>query len=284
MTVFRKRTTSINREGYSANASKVADGVVQLDKRGKFPESWVYVPPLKGNSKEHLGYPTQKPLALIDRIIEGGSNEGDIVLDPFCGCGTSIESSQRLKRQWIGIDISSFAIDLIKEKRLQGKNIPTYGIPYDFQSAKKLAQERPFDFESWAVMRLPGFIPNTKQVADGGVDGRATLAKRPQNYNSRLALAQIKGGHFNMSQLRDFIGVTERDRAAIGCYVTLDPITSKSARTAIVSSGKIKIEAHTYQRHQLWSIYDYFDNRFPLMPIMTDPYSGKPMSQIPLEI
>ena len=87
-----------------------------------------------------------------------------------------------------------------------------------------------------------------------------------------------------MSQLRDFIGVTERDRAAIGCYVTLDPITSKSARTAIVASGKIKIEAHTYQRHQLWLIYDYFDNRFPLMPIMTDPYSGKPMSQIPLEI
>ena len=184
----------------------------------------------------------------------------------------------------MGIDISSFAIDLIKDKRLQGENIPTYGIPYDFKSAKKLAQERPFDFESWAVMRLPGFIPNTKQVADGGVDGRATLAKQPQNYNSRLALAQIKGGHFNMSQLRDFIGVTERDRAAIGCYVTLDPITSKSARTAIVASGKIKIEAHTYQRHQLWSIYDYFDNRFPLMPIMTDPYSGKPMSQIPLEI
>ena len=116
------------------------------------------------------------------------------MLDPFCGCGTTIEAASNLRRQWIGIDISSFAIDLILERRIRDRTIPTKGIPTDLLAAKKLAAEQPFNFESWAVSRLPGFAPNTKQVGDNGIDGRATIATKPDNYNSRLALAQIKGG------------------------------------------------------------------------------------------
>lgn len=230
-------------------------------------------------AKEHLGYPTQKPMALLNRIIKASSNEGDIVLDPFCGCGTAIDAANRLNRQWVGIDISSFAIDLICNERLQNKHIPTKGIPYDLASARKLASEHPFSFESWAVTRLPGFAPNTKQIADGGVDGRATLSTKPDNHDSRLALAQIKGGKFSLSALRDFIGVTNRDRAALGCYVTLEPVDTPQARSEAAHTGKIRVSGREYRRMNLWPISHYFEQRLPELPVMNDPYSGKPLKQ-----
>lgn len=197
------------------------------------------------------------------------------MLDPFCGCGTAIDAARRLNRQWIGIDISSFAIDLICERRLRDMTIPTRGIPYDLASARKLAREQPFNFESWAVTRLPGFAPNAKQIADGGVDGRATIAEQPSDYESRLALAQIKGGKFSLSALRDFIGVTDRDRAALGCYVTLDPVQTRAAREAVAATGTVTVAGYPYRRIQLWSISDYFDGRLPVLPIMADPYTGR---------
>ena len=151
---------------------------------------------LSPRDTERLGYPTQKPLALLERIIKASSNKGDLVLDPFCGCGTSIDAAERLGRNWAGIDISSFAIDLICEKRLKPVGVfpQMRGMPYDLNGARKLARESPFNFESWAISRIPGFAPNTKQIGDRGIDGRATLAIKPENYDSRLALAQTKGG------------------------------------------------------------------------------------------
>ncbi len=233
---------------------------------------------IKSFSREKLGYPTQKPIKLLDRIIRASSNEGEIVLDPFCGCGTTVESAQKLNRQFIGIDISSFAIDLIREKRLKDKSILAYGIPQDFRSAEKLAKEKPFDFETWAVTRLPGFRANTKQVADGGVDGRGRIADKPDDDNlKRWALAQVKGGHFNLSGLRDFIGVTDSSQAALGYYITLDPVTSQSAKTKVLASGKVSIDQNYFPRMQLWSIDDYFRRRSPILPVMTDPYTGKRM-------
>ncbi len=107
---------SRSREGYAATKSKVAKGAVALDERGKFPESWIYIPPIKGNSKEYVGYPTQKPLALLDRIIKASSNEGDLVLDPFCGCATTLVAADRLQRDWAGIDLSPLAIKLVNER------------------------------------------------------------------------------------------------------------------------------------------------------------------------
>ena len=231
-------------------------------------------------ANERLGYPTQKPLALLERIIKASSNRGEIVLDPFCGCGTAVDAARRLGRQYVGIDISSFAIDLIIEKRFNDRTIPTYGIPADMISARKLAREKPFDFESWAVTRMPGFAPNTRQHADGGVDGRATLADKPSDFDSKLALAQIKGGDsFSLSTLRDFIGVTHRDNAALGCYVTLEPVDTPQARMEVANSGKITVSGYTYRRMQLWPVSDYFDDRLPNLPVMADPFTGKPLSQ-----
>ena len=243
------------------------------------PDWWQDISIINPNAGERLGYPTQKPLALLERIIRASSNEGDIILDPFCGCGTTIDAARKLRRRWAGIDISSFAIDLIREKRLRDPTIPTKGIPTDLASARKLASEKPFDFESWAVTRMPGFRPNTKKVADGGVDGRAILASKPDNYDSRLALAQIKGGKFSLSALRDFIGVAYRDKAALGCYVTLNPVHTSAARTEVVTAGKISVSGYQYPRMQIWPVSDYFDQRLPSLPVMNDPYSGKPMAQ-----
>ena len=114
------------------------------------------------------------------------------------------------------------------------------------------------------------------------MDGRATLATKPDDYDSRLALAQIKGGKFSLSALRDFIGVTNQGKAALGCYVTLDPVTTPAARSAAAEVGKVHVSGYEYRRMQLWPISDYFAGRLPPMPIMTDPYSGKPLSQISL--
>lgn len=234
------------------------------------------------SSKERLGYPTQKPIKLLERIVKASSNEGDIVLDPFCGCGTTVEAARTLNRQFVGIDISSFATDLVRDKRLGDKSIPVYGIPQDLRSAEKLAREKPFDFESWAITRLPGFVPNTKQVADGGIDGRAKIARKPDDWDSKDALAQVKGGKFSLSGLRDFIGVTDRKKAALGCYVTLKPVNTSSAREAVTGLGKISVDGYPYPRMQTWSIHDYFDDRRPWLPVMNDPYTGKSMEQYEL--
>ena len=242
---------------------------------------WTDIRPISSQAKERLGYPTQKPLALIERIIYASSNPGDIVLDPFCGCGTAVDAARRLDRRFVGIDISSFAIDLIRERRLQDLSIPAYGIPVDMASAAKLAREKPFDFESWAVMRLAGFVPNTQQVADGGVDGRATIWEKPDNDDSRLALAQIKGGRFSLSALRDFTGVRHRTKAAMGCYVTLEPVRTAGARAEAANQGSLSISGTSYPRLQLWSIKDYFAGRSPSLPLMADPYTGKPLQALP---
>ena len=270
------------RDGKMVNARDDAGRLRYQIKTTRTIDNVWRIPCLQPASRERLGYPTQKPRSVLDRIIEASSKEGDIILDPFCGCGTTIEAASNLRRRWIGIDISSFAIDLIREKRLKDRTTPTKGIPTDLVSAKKLAAEQPFDFESWAVMRMPGFAPNTKQVGDGGIDGRATLATKPDDYNSRLALAQIKGGKFSLSHLRDFIGVNKRDKAALGCYVTLEPVHTTAARTEVANTGKISVSGYKYPRIQIWPISDYFDARYPLLPVMNDPYTGKPMHQLNL--
>ena len=288
------------KRGYNANNSKkmvtvfdwdkyhqaVKNGIIPSDLRpvefkgGNPPLSdwWADIKILGGpKNKERLGYATQKPLALLERIVKASSNPGDVVLDPFCGCGTTVEAANKLDRAWLGIGISPFAIDVIRERRLQDSSIPAYGIPYDLAGAGKLAAERPFAFETWAVTRLNGFVPNTKQVADGGVDGRGTVWEQPDADVTRLALAQVKGGHFNLGNLRDFNHVIDRDRAALGCYLTVDRVDTHAARSETAGMGTIRVGGMAYPRMQRWSMADYFDGLPPILPLMADPYTGKPM-------
>ena len=274
-----ERLVAENRIYYTRNG--IARIKRYLDEMSGLPaqDLWTDIQALRSWHKERLGYPTQKPRALLKRIIEASTNEGDLVLDPFCGCGTAVDAANRLGRRWAGVDISSFAIDLIRERRMADPDIAVQGMPYDLRSAAKLAKEKPFDFESWAIMRMPGFVPNTVQVGDGGIDGRARLATKPANHKSRLALAQVKGGSFSLSKLRDFIHVTNREKAALGVYVTLDPVTSAAARAETARTRTVTVGAEQYRRCQIWPIADYFDNRRPHLPTMTDPYTGKPIVQ-----
>ena len=160
---------------------------------------------------------------------------------------------------------------------MEDASIPAYGIPYDLAGAAKLSHERPFEFETWAVTRLTGFVPNTKQVADGGVDGRGTVWEQPEADVTRLALAQVKGGGFSLGNLRDFGHVIVRDRAALGCYVTLARVETAAAKTESAGMGTVLVGGITYPRLQRWSIADYFAERPPMLPLMADPYTGKPM-------
>ena len=230
---------------------------------------------IKSFSTEKLGYPTQKPRALLERIIKASSDEGDLVLDPFCGCGTTMEAANILGRRWLGIDISPFAIDLVKNRRLRDPRIPVHGVPVDVETAREMARSAPFEFEKWAVSRIPGIAPNNKQVGDGGVDGRGHIFEAANGH--ALVLAQVKGGKFSLSQLRDFLHTMSREEAALGIYITLDKVTSKNARAEARAAGTFKIGATTYSKVQLWSISDHFDDRKPYLPSLADPYTGKPM-------
>ena len=159
--------------------------------------------------------------------------------------------------------------------------VPAEGIPNSLASARMLARERPFAFETWAVTRIPGFAPNQKQRNDGGIDGRGKLADKPEDMNSRLALAQVKGGTFSASSFRDFQHVLHRDKAAIGCFLTLEPAPA-SARADAKRFGTLTVSGYRYDRLHAYSMRDYFAGSTPQLPAMLDPYTGKPMHQMEL--
>ena len=222
---------------------------------------------------ERTGYPTQKPLALLERIIKASSNEGDIVLDPFCGCGTTIEVAHNLGRKWIGIDISAFAIEVVQKRRLHphGVTAKVDGIPEDMESARKFAKADPFGFETWAIHQIIGLAPNDRQTGDRGIDGRGLISGMPDD--NRLVLAQVKSGKFKLSELRDFIHVVNRDKAALGIFITLEPVTSTEARVEVAKEAMVKIKSREFSKINLWSIQDLYENRPMVMPEMLDPYA-----------
>ena len=229
-------------------------------------------------SQEYLGYPTQKPLKLLERIIQASSNEGDIVLDPFCGCGTTVAAADNLNRKWLGIDISPHALEVIKLNRFQGRAIPTSGIPADFAAAAQLAKENSRHFEVWALnCASPGFAPNDLQTGDGGIDGRGHTLLQPDDCDTKLVLAQVKGGRFHLSQLRDFLWVLEREKAAMGVFITLNPVTSRNAQTEILRLGTVTVGTETYPRVQTWSLKAHFEGQRLRLPDMNNPYTGKPL-------
>jgi site-specific DNA-methyltransferase (adenine-specific) len=204
-----------------------------------FSTIWTDIPPINSQAAERLGYPTQKPLALLERIIKANSNEGDIVLDPFCGCGTAVHAAHKLHRQWIGIDITHLAIAVIETRikaAFPGIQFEVLGVPKDLASARDLAARNKYQFQWWACARVNARpYQGKKKGADSGIDGLiyfqddAGLAKK--------IIVSVKGGdNVNVSMVRDLGHVVEREKAAIGLFVTLTPPT-KPMQTEALSTG-----------------------------------------------
>lgn len=192
---------------------------------------WDDISPISSRASERLGYPTQKPEALLERIIRASPNEGDVVLDPFCGCGTAVAAAHKLGRQWLGIDITHLAVALMKNRLKTafdleaGRDYDVIGEPQDEGSARALWEQDPYQFQFWAVSLLEA-QPQSEQRrgADRGVDGMLYFIDGPRR-TPHKAVIQVKGGRVSSLQVRDLVGVVERERAALGLFISLEPPT-----------------------------------------------------------
>jgi DNA modification methylase len=238
---------------------------------------WTDIGAINSQATERLGYPTQKPLALMERIVAASSNEGDVVLDPFCGCGTTIDAAQRLNRHWAGIDVTYISIDLI-QKRLKdrfGEGIEdTYevsGIPRDKAAALALFSQSPFDFERWAVSLING-QPNQKQVGDKGIDGVARFPLGDPNKKAKQVgeiLVSVKGGkHIAPTFVRDLLGTVNTRHAEMGVLITMAEPT-RGVLDAVNHAGTYTHPANkqTFPKIQVITVGELLAGKRPNLPL-----------------
>ena len=201
--------------------------------------NWSDISLVRGWSKERLGYPTQKPEALLERIIQASSIEGDVVFDPFCGCGTAVVAAQKLNRQWLGIDVTHLAVALMKSRLKTAFNLDpgadyaVVGEPRDVGSARALWEQDPYQFQFWAVSLLEaqplsgqqaGPRAEQRRGADRGIDGIIYFVDGPRRTPQKVVI-QVKGGQVSSPQIRDLKGVVEREQAAMGLFISLEDST-----------------------------------------------------------
>ncbi len=236
---------------------------------------WDDIEMISSQSNERLGYPTQKPEALLERIINTSSNKGDIVLDPFCGCGTTITSAQRLERKWIGIDITHLAINLIKGRMKDMFNIKpkhdyeVIGEPIDLEGAKALAAANRYQFQWW-VLSLIDARPygDKKKGKDTGIDGYIFF----QSVKAQIEkiIIQVKSGHVSVKDIRDLCHVIDREKAVIGIFITLEKPTRDMKKEAITKGFyelKTMGEIHKkYPKIQISTIEEILQDKRPQIP------------------
>lgn len=235
---------------------------------------WTDIEPINSAAAERLGYPTQKPEALLERIIQASSNEGDTVLDPFCGCGTAIAVAQRLKRKWIGIDITHLAITLIKHRiasswrHYGAKNKPRYAVvgePVSLPDAQRLANEDPYQFQWWALGLVDARPTERKKGSDRGIDGRLYFHDEAKSTKTKQVIFSVKGGKTSVSDARDLRGVMDRENAEIGVLITMHKPT-RPMRTEAASAGFYKSYNMQYPRLQLLTVEELLGGKRVLMP------------------
>ena len=234
------------------------------------PDIWTDIPPINSQAQERLGYPTQKPQPLLERIIAASSNEGDLVLDPFCGCGTTIHAAQKLRREWIGIDITHLAISLI-EKRLKdafpGIQYEVHGTPKDLDGARALADQDKYQFQWWAVS-LVNAVPfaGKKKGADTGIDG--LIYFKPEGRTTEKAIVSVKGGeNVNVAMVRDLAHVVDRENAKIGVFITLADATGPM-KTEAIKAGFYETLYGKYPKIQILTIQELFEGKQPNIPLV----------------
>jgi site-specific DNA-methyltransferase (adenine-specific) len=230
---------------------------------------WLDIPPLSAKAQERLGYPTQKPLALLERIIAASSNEGDVVLDPFCGCGTAVHAAQKLGRQWLGIDVTHLAVGLI-EKRMKdafpGLSFDVVGRPQDLQSARDLAARDKHQFELWALSVVEAQPwKGGRKGADGGIDG--IIYFKPDGKRTERAIVEVKGGGTGVKDIGRLAQVMERERAPFGVFITAEPPTRNMERdAAAVGLWENEYTGRKHPRLQILTLTEIFQGKRPDIP------------------
>ncbi|MFM6279042.1 MAG: DNA methyltransferase, partial [Dolichospermum sp.] len=242
-----------------------------LDK-GVLPNDWwIDIQSLNPSAKERLGYPTQKPEALLERIIKASSNENDIILDAYSGCGTTVAVCQKLNRQWIGIDITYQSISLIL-KRLEDsfpgvlKTIKLHGIPKDIESAKALANKTDDrtrkELEKWAILTYTNnkAVINTKKGADKGIDG-IVYFQGDKNDPEKI-IFQVKSGKVKSGDIRDLLGTMTIESASLAIFITLEEPTKDMLKTA-KSAGfyQSKYMSHSCDKIQIVTIKEIIEDQ-----------------------
>jgi DNA modification methylase len=219
---------------------------------------WTDISAINSQAQERLGYPTQKPLALLERIISASSNEGDVVLDPFCGCGTAVDAAQKLKRKWIGIDITHLAISLI-EKRLRDRygarcKFEVHGTPKDLDAARDLARRDKYQFQWWAVSLVEAQpFQGKKKGADTGIDGLKYFHD-VDKAGSRKIVVSVKGGGIKPDDVRALNHVREREKAEIALFISLEPPTAAMVKDAASTGFYQSVAGKRFSRVQLLTI------------------------------
>ena len=241
-----------------------------------FDNVWLDVYPINSQAQERLGYPTQKPLALLERILQASSNPGDVVLDPFCGCGTAVAAAESLGRKWIGIDVTHLAIALMRyrlDSMFPGIKYDVIGEPQDLGAARQLAQDDRYQFQWWAcsliqAKPLGGQVGSKtgKKGSDKGIDGVITFLDDNTGKPKQI-MVQVKSGHVKSGDIRDLIGVLDREKAAIGVFVTLEPPTADMTTEAI-KAGKYHSPGwnQDYRRVQILTIEELLQGKQVQMP------------------
>lgn len=258
------KTKANYKSGLKGSGFVGADHVIH--EKGKVPEDWWQMA-IAPRGKEYLRYPTQKPRRLLERIITAASNEDDTILDPFCGCGTSIDAAVKLRRKWMGIDITRLAIDTIK-KRLDdqyGEEIrKTYKVirnPESLTDARALADDDKYEFQWWVLDLVEAQKAPHKKGADKGIDGRIYFHD-DKTGPTRQVLISVKGGVTGPAHVRDLRGVIEREKAAIGVLVTMkEPTRQMRAEAAGIQPYRSKAWDKTYPRLQILTVAQLLEGK-----------------------
>ena len=228
------------------------------------------IPPINSQARERLGYRTQKPVALLERIIQASSNKGDLVLDPFCGCATTLEAAHNLGRRWIGIDIAIHAVKRVARIRLEERlglmeetDFVIDGVPRSMEGAQDLWGRDKYDFQRWVVEEVDGFV-TSKRTADGGIDGRLYFGIYGQRDLSSMAI-EVKGGkHVNIAHLRALRGVLESDVAEMAGLVTMHPLGDVQRRNFerfAAEAGTLDVLGTSYDRIQLLTVPEILEGK-----------------------
>lgn len=224
------------------------------------------IPPINSQASERLGYPTQKPVALLERIIQASSNPGDLILDPFCGCGTTIDAAEKLGRNWIGIDVTQLATSLIKNRLRDSYGdkieIVTVGEPTTPNEAATLADEDKYQFQWWALGLVSARPVEQKKGADHGIDGKILFRDDPSAAKPEQIILQVKGGKTGVKDVRDLRGVLDREKAVIGVLISLQPPTREmQAEAASAGFYEHKMNKQKYPRIQLRTVRELMDGK-----------------------